>query len=82
MIPGRLFRRAPLIGPVVAWMVGVALHDLRQPDSRIKAFARSFLEKRKQPLRVRTVMIGQTGIEHQHGKVMEDEEQHDREKNS
>lgn len=82
MIPGRLFRRAPLIGPIVAWMVGVAVHDLRKPDSRIKAFARRFLGKRKQPLCVRTGMIGQAGIEHRHGKVMEDEERHDSEKNS
>lgn len=63
MIPGRLFRRAPLIGPVLAWIAGIAVHDLRQPDSRIKAFARRLLEKRKEPQRVRTIVVTPTAIE-------------------
>lgn len=63
MIPGRLFRRAPLIGPVLAWLAGIAVHDLRQPDSRIKAFARRLLEKRREPQRVKTIVVEPTAIE-------------------
>lgn len=63
LILGRLFRRAPLLGPVLAWLAGAAVHDLRQPDSRIKAFARRLLEKRKAPQRVRTIVVEPTAIE-------------------
>ena len=62
MFPGRLFRRAPILGPVLAWIVGIAVHDLRQPDSRIKAFVRRVLERRKEPQRVRAVVVGQQAI--------------------
>ena len=63
MIPGSLFRRAPLLGPVLAWLAGAAVHDLRQPDSRIKAFARRLIEKRKAPQRARTIVVEPTAIE-------------------
>ncbi len=63
MIPMRLFRRAPVLGPVLAWIAGIAVHDLRQPDSRIKAFARRVLEKRKEPQRVKAVVVTPKAIE-------------------
>lgn len=63
MIPGRLFRKAPILGPVLAWIVGIAVNDLRQPESRIKAFARRLLEKRKEPQRVRAMVVRQQAIE-------------------
>jgi hypothetical protein len=63
MLPGRLFRRAPILGPVLAWVAGMVVHDLRQPDSRIKAFVRRVLEQRKEPQRVREVVVGQQAIE-------------------
>jgi hypothetical protein len=63
MIPGRLFRRAPIVGPVLAWLAGMAVHDLRQPDSRIRAFARRLVEKRKEPQRVRAEVVGPAVIE-------------------
>jgi hypothetical protein len=39
------------------------VHDLRQPESRIKAFARRLLEKRKEPQRVRAMVVRQQAIE-------------------
>lgn len=63
MIPGRLFRRAPVLGPVLAWIIGIAVQDLRQPESRIKAFARRLLEKRKEPQRVKAIIVTPTAIE-------------------
>jgi hypothetical protein len=62
MLPGRLFGKAPVLGPVLAWLVGIAVHDLRQPQSRIKAFARRLLEKRRGPQRVRATVVGQQAI--------------------
>ena len=47
----------------LAWLAGAAVHDLRQPDSRIKAFARRLLEKRKAPQRVRTIVVEPSAIE-------------------
>lgn len=63
MIPLRLFRRAPIIGPVLAWIAGIAVHDLRQPDSRIKGFARRMLAKRKEMQRIRTIIETSAAIE-------------------
>mgnify|MGYP001159205333 FL=1 len=58
MPPGRLFRRAGVLGPIVAWLAGMAIHDLRQPQSRIRAFARRMLERRSKPRRVTAVVVG------------------------
>jgi hypothetical protein len=63
MIPSRLFRRFPILGPVLAWIIGIAVHDLRQPQSRIKALVQRVLEKRKEPQRVRALVVGQQTIE-------------------
>jgi len=62
MIPGGLFRRAPILGPVLAWIVGIAVHDLKQPQSRIKAFARRMLEKRGAPVHVKAEVVGPAAI--------------------
>lgn len=63
MMPGRLFRRAPIIGPVLAWIAGIAIHDLRQPDSRIKDFARRMLAKRKERQCIRALIEMPSAIE-------------------
>ncbi len=60
MLPARLFRRAPILGPVVAWLAGMAIHDLRQPQSRIKAFARRLLARRREPQHVTAIVVGPT----------------------
>jgi len=58
LIPGRLFRGAKILGPVLAWIAGIAVHDLRQPQSRIKSLGRRMAEKRNEPKYVRTEVIG------------------------
>ena len=63
MIPPRLFRRAPIIGPVLAWIAGIAIHDLRQPDSRIRDFARRALVKLREPRHVKTIVVTPAVIE-------------------
>jgi hypothetical protein len=70
MMPGRLFRNAPVLGPVLAWIIGMAVHDLQKPQSRIKALARRVLEKRKEPQHVRAVVVGQRAIEGPDGREM------------
>jgi hypothetical protein len=68
MIPGRLFRNAPVLGPVLAWIIGMAVHDLQKPQSKIKAFARRVLEK--EPQHVRAAIVVQRAIEGPDGREM------------
>ena len=70
MIPSRLFRRFPILGPVLAWIIGIAVHDLRQPQSRIKALVQRVLEKRKEPQRVRALVVVQQAIEGPDGRKL------------
>jgi len=60
VFPRCWFRGAPLI----AWIAGMAMHDLKKPDSRIRAFARHLLENRRVPQRIRKVVIGPAEVSH------------------
>jgi hypothetical protein len=57
LIPWRLFRRAPLLSGLLAWMAGMAVHDLRQPDSRIRGFVLKALERHRDRQRIRTIVM-------------------------
>ncbi len=61
-LPRCWFRGAPLI----AWLAGMAVHDLRKPDSRIRAVARHLLENRRVLQLIRTVVVGSAQSISQH----------------
>lgn len=60
---GCSFRNEPILGTLLAWIAGEVEQDLRQPESRIKAFVRRILENRKYNQRIKAIVVPPSAIE-------------------